>query len=386
MRLGLLAKVLIISVSVTLLGLAAVFWSSSQLFADAYVDALQSRSQAIAQGLRIQLERVLALGIRLEDLSGFEKQCREAREAYDGVTFVAVVDGDGTILFHSDSARHGERITDGDLRRGLAAGVASSVAFRGGQQRGYAAIVPVMNPEASVMTAVIVGVSADVVDDKLLAMQRGRLGVGLAALLGGFAVFVLALSYFVVRPLLRLTRSVEAIRADTGNLGRRIALNSSDELGELATAFNALMQSLQDTTVSKSSLAQAYEALKASEHKYRELLSHANVIILRLAPDGAVTYFNEFAETFFGFGAAEILGRHVVGTIVPPTESATGRDLAAMMSAILENPERYPANENENITRDGRRVTIQWANRVILDASGAASGVLCIGHDVTEKR
>jgi signal transduction histidine kinase/ActR/RegA family two-component response regulator len=38
------------------------------------------------------------------------------------------------------------------------------------------------------------------------------------------------------------------------------------------------------------------------------------------------------------------------------------------------------------MTRDGRRVTIQWANRVILDASGAASGVLCIGHDVTEKR
>jgi PAS domain S-box-containing protein len=386
MRLGLLAKVLIISVSVTLVGLAAVFWSSSQLFAEAYVDALQSRSQAIAQGLRIQLERVLALGIRLEDLSGFEKQCREAREGYDGVTFVAVVDGDGTIVFHSDPARHGERITNGDLRRGLAAGVVSSVAFRGEQQPGYAAIVPVMNPEASVMAAVIVGVSADVVDGKLLAMQHGRLGVGLAALLGGFAVFVLALSYFVVRPLLRLTRSVESIRADTGNLGRRIDLSSSDELGELATAFNALMQSLQDTTVSKSSLAQAYEALKASEQKYRELLSHANVIILRLAPDGTITYFNEFAESFFGFGATEILGQHVVGTIVPPTESGTVRDLAAMISAILENPEGYSANENENMTRDGRRVTIQWANRVILDASGAASGVLCIGHDVTEKR
>jgi PAS domain S-box-containing protein len=146
------------------------------------------------------------------------------------------------------------------------------------------------------------------------------------------------------------------------------------------------MQSLQDTTVSKSSLAQAYEALKASEQKYRELLSHANVIILRLAPDGTITYFNEFAESFFGFGATEILGQHVVGTIVPPTESGTVRDLAAMISAILENPEGYSANENENMTRDGRRVTIQWANRVILDASGAASGVLCIGHDVTEKR
>ena len=84
MKLGLLAKVLIISLVVTLIGVVAVFWSSSRLFADAYVDALQSRSLAIAQGLRIQLERVLLLGIRLEDLSGFEKQCREAVEGYAG--------------------------------------------------------------------------------------------------------------------------------------------------------------------------------------------------------------------------------------------------------------------------------------------------------------
>lgn len=386
MRLGLLAKVLIISVAVTLLGLAAVFWSSTQLFTQVYVDALQSRSQAIAQGLKIQLERVLALGIRLEDLSGFEKQCREAAERYDGIAFAAVVDAEGRVLFHSDVTHHGQTLVDPDLLRGLSAGTASSVALHGDGQPGYAAIVPVTSADSSAVASVVVGISAHVVDDKLLAMQRGRLGVGLAALLGGFAVLILALSYFVVRPLLRLTRSVEAIRADTGNLGRRIDLNSGDELGELATAFNDLMQSLQDTTVSKSSLAEAYEALKISEQKYRELLSHANVIILRLSPDGTVTYFNEFAERFFGYGAAEILGRHVVGTIVPPTDSNSGRDLAAMIAAILENPEKFSANENENVTRDGRRVTIQWANRAILDASGTPVGLLCIGHDVTEKR
>ena len=41
MKLGLLAKVLIISLVVTLIGVVAVFWSSSRLFADAYVDALR---------------------------------------------------------------------------------------------------------------------------------------------------------------------------------------------------------------------------------------------------------------------------------------------------------------------------------------------------------
>ncbi len=131
---------------------------------------------------------------------------------------------------------------------------------------------------------------------------------------------------------------------------------------------------------------QAEKALRSSEAKYRELIDNANALILRLALDGTVTYFNECAEQFFGYSAAEMLGRHVVGTIVPERESETGRDLAAMIHAIVADPWTYEHNENENITRDGRRVVVRWANRAILDARQQQVGVLCIGQDVTAKR
>jgi PAS domain S-box-containing protein len=130
---------------------------------------------------------------------------------------------------------------------------------------------------------------------------------------------------------------------------------------------------------------QAQAALHASEAKYRELVDNANAMILKLDRSGVVTYFNEFAERFFGFDAADILGRHVVGSIVPEFESSTGRNLAQMMSEILAAPERYSTNTNENITRDGRRVVIRWANRGLRDERGEPVGLLCIGHDVTEK-
>ena len=386
MRVGLLAKMLIISVSVTLLGGVAAFWSSSNYFVEAYVEALQSRSQAIAQGLKIQLERVLQLGIRLEDLSGFEKQCREAVDSYDGVQFAAVVDRKGAIVFHSDAARHGAKFGSGELLRAVADGKASTLASPVDGAAGYVAIAPVTGVDGSIVASIVVGVSAAMVDGKLNEMQRGRLAIGFLAVLVGFAVLIAALSYFVVRPLRRLTRSVEEIRSDTTNLAYRVDLKSNDEVGALADAFNNLLQTLQVTTVSKSTLVDAFEALKVSEQRYRELLTHANVIILRLAPDGTVSYFNEFAEHFFGYTAAEIVGRHVVGTIVPPTDSNTGRDLAEMIATMLEQPEDLAANENENITRDGRRVIIQWSNRVILDTEGKPAGLLCIGHDVTEKR
>ena len=84
---GLRAKILVISVAVTLLSLAAVLAVSSHVFAEAYLSALQSRSVAIAQGLRLQMDRILQLGIQIENLSGFDKQCKMVTDAYPGALF-----------------------------------------------------------------------------------------------------------------------------------------------------------------------------------------------------------------------------------------------------------------------------------------------------------
>ena len=133
-------------------------------------------------------------------------------------------------------------------------------------------------------------------------------------------------------------------------------------------------------------LAERGRELQSSEAKYRELVSNANAVILRMDMEGRVTYFNEYAERFFGYTVAEILGRQVVGTLVPAVESETGRDLEALVADIVVHPGAHAENENENITRDGRRVYLHWANQAILDEAGKQVGVLSIGHDITEKR
>jgi signal transduction histidine kinase len=76
------------------------------LISRSYVAALQSRSVAIGQSLTLQLDRIQSLGIGLENLAGFDKQCREVVETYDGIEFAAIAGRDGTILFHSDPSRH----------------------------------------------------------------------------------------------------------------------------------------------------------------------------------------------------------------------------------------------------------------------------------------
>jgi PAS domain S-box-containing protein len=129
----------------------------------------------------------------------------------------------------------------------------------------------------------------------------------------------------------------------------------------------------------------AEERLGASERKYRELVQHANSIILRWSRDGRVIFLNEFGQRFFGYTEAEIRGRHVVGTIVPETET-TSRDLSRLMDQICENPVAFEQNINENMRRNGEHVWIAWTNRIVPDEQGQVAEILSIGTDITERK
>lgn len=145
-----------------------------------------------------------------------------------------------------------------------------------------------------------------------------------------------------------------------------------------------LMELAEDISFGISSL-RTKQKLEASELKYRELVEHANSIILKWSPDGRITFVNEFAERFFGYDKEELLGRPAVGTIVPETET-TGRDLSNLVEDIVNNPGRYVNNENENIRRNGERVWVAWTNKPVLGEDGRIEEFLSIGNDVTEQR
>jgi PAS domain S-box-containing protein len=131
---------------------------------------------------------------------------------------------------------------------------------------------------------------------------------------------------------------------------------------------------------------QVEEALQKSEEKYRELVENANSIILKMDKAGTIIFFNEYAQRFFGYTNDEIIGKPVVGTIVPATESGSGRDLRILLDTIVHDPGPYLFNENENITRDGKRVWIQWQNRPLTGTDGGLAGVLCVGIDMTRRK
>jgi PAS domain S-box-containing protein len=126
------------------------------------------------------------------------------------------------------------------------------------------------------------------------------------------------------------------------------------------------------------------DALSSREREYRELMVLANSIILRWSREGVVTFLNEFGQRFFGYAEEEIVGRHVLDTIVPASES-TGRDLSELMDEVCADPKSFERNTNENVKKDGERVWIDWTNRVVLDDSGEVKEILSIGSDISDQ-
>jgi len=135
----------------------------------------------------------------------------------------------------------------------------------------------------------------------------------------------------------------------------------------------------------RQAVQKATNALKESETKYRELVENANSIIVKIDPQGNITFFNEFAQRFFGYSEKQIIGQNVVGTIVPFTDSSR-QNLAVLIKQILLHPEMYNHQENENIRSNGERVCIAWQNKALFDQNGNFTGLLGIGTDISERK
>ncbi|MBN2352184.1 MAG: PAS domain S-box protein [Spirochaetales bacterium] len=228
---------------------------------------------------------------------------------------------------------------------------------------------------------------------------------------------VLWLNRWVLNPLEKLAGEAEYI-SRTSDLTRRIGGASHDEIDDLAGSFNTMMDSLARADIDlrrsekehqerleaevKERTAELVEAnkklsaevirrtaiehtLAQSEAKYRDLVENVNSVILRWTKEGVITFANAFAERFYGFQKDELLGRPVVGSIVPERDS-DGRDLSSLMRDIFSDPEAYALSENENVKKNGEKVWVSWTNRPITNERGEAVEILSVGSDVTDRK
>jgi signal transduction histidine kinase/ActR/RegA family two-component response regulator len=270
MQLSLKVKIVLIATSVTLFSTGAIIASSGYFFGQEYAHALESRSLAVGNGLRIQLERLMRLtfGIRVDDLIGFDQQCQDIVRTYEGTRYAMVVGPAGNILFHNDPLRVGSRVGDPALSAAVARHSEAVIRHSEGGAAVYSAVVPVLRGGNEYVASVVVGSDAEPVAAKVRRLLGVSVVIGLFFLIAGMAALLAGLSAFVTRPLARLVAAIEGLRLDTPGEARQVAVGSGDEIGALAATFNAMTAKLAQT------LQGLNEQIAERRHAEEELTRH----------------------------------------------------------------------------------------------------------------
>ncbi|MFH0960336.1 MAG: PAS domain S-box protein, partial [Pseudomonadota bacterium] len=181
----------------------------------------------------------------------------------------------------------------------------------------------------------------------------------------------------------RLER-IESARAETEEATKGLSQSDKRYRSLFEDSLDGIFDVAADGTIlDANDRNRPRQSLQIAEENYRELVEQTNSIILRWDKKGDITFLNNFGLNFFGYSANEILGRNVVGTIVPETDRS-GKDLDMMIQNIFDHPKLYLKNQNENMKSNGERVWISWTNRPIYDEDGALKEILSIGNDHTE--
>ncbi len=178
-----------------------------------------------------------------------------------------------------------------------------------------------------------------------------------------FAVGIL-ISRSITKPILRLADVARAVGG--GDLNRRTAVASRDEIGQLGEAFNEMIEMRK----------QAEEALQKSEEKYRSLVESTDDSIYLLDRNYRYLYMNKRHMKRMGFS-----GDTYVGLAYSDFHSQEEtRDFVGEVSKVVETgePVRY-----EHLSLRDKRCFFRTLSPV-KDAEGRVIAVNVVSKDVTE--
>ncbi|MCZ6508753.1 MAG: HAMP domain-containing protein, partial [Acidobacteria bacterium] len=183
------------------------------------------------------------------------------------------------------------------------------------------------------------------------ATRRNRWVTGSAFVLA--LVFGLALSRAISRPLGQLQAA--ALRFGAGELEHRVEVDTDNEIGVLAQAFNQMAENLRASMVSRTFLDNILQSMRE--------------IVLVADSDGIVSTANQIALEELGDGEQSLLGRSVVDLI-----GVDFHDLEA------------GAGELELQRADGSTFPASYSRSDLRDPAGKSEGFVFVARDITERR
>jgi two-component sensor histidine kinase/HAMP domain-containing protein len=252
-------KIVLITTIVLVVTIAINSLINNRVFVNEYSKALVLQTFGIAHSLKLQLDRIMKLGITLDEIIGFERQCQNTVADHDSIAYAMVVDHAGKIVFHNNGSQHGQTVGTSEIPQEIKSEEPVIQVLWAHGEEYYDISIPTFGKHGELVAWVKVGFPTSIIARKTRNMLIQSAGVTLLSLCLAVGLLVFAISKSVNTPLSKLLIVIKDIRKQGTSSIQLVTIDSRDELGQLAAAFNQMMLEIRKSHQEIHNYAQKLE-------------------------------------------------------------------------------------------------------------------------------
>lgn len=364
-------------------------------FRRSYRDGILLRCQSLAEGLKVSVEKVLALGIPLQELEGISSRCQEVVATDPEIAYCLIVDRTGNLLYSSDPATQ----IVSPLSTKTVVGESVSLVTVAGGRTFYDVARALFSADGRWVGTIRIGFSDRVLSDRAKTVFQQALFVLGVALLVVFATIVYFVKRNIISPIDRLCRVATEIASGEFDVDE-LPMPTRD-FSQLGTAIQDMACSLKERDLeiktsyqelenANSQLQLSYEyqeriggELARSREMYRLLLDEASDAILVSDEDDRIVLINKAAEALFGMSKSSTEGTNLFSFF----DRVRSEDIETLFEVFQKVMEGETTETEICFWRPGEeRRLIGWARTSPVFGGDGRRMVQTIIRDVTRER
>jgi PAS domain S-box-containing protein len=179
----------------------------------------------------------------------------------------------------------------------------------------------------------------------------------------GVLLVSLYTAHLFSRPILSIVRASRDI--GKGQFETRLKIERNDELGMLAESINQLALNLSTTTISKE--------------YFDSIITSMTDALTVINPDTTIKTVNKTTLTLLGYEEEELVGKSI--GIIFPEEELKGLEIGHLIKKGFSG-----GIETTYLAKGGRKIPVSFSSSVLLDKTGNIQGIVCVAHDITERK
>lgn len=218
-------------------------------------------------------------------------------------------------------------------------------------------------------------IAADISDAK--ENTQFLTGIAIAIMVILVAIVSIILSKLISKPIVELKKSTDEIT--NGNFDIQIKPRSKDEIGELATSFNTMVNQLATELAERK---RSEEDLKASKEKLKTIFDSVNDAIIYVDKQGTFIDVNSKLEDIYGYSREETIGKNFAE--IAFADPAHMSNIVDIFTRSMES--EGPALMEIDIKhKDGHMILSEASTTMFHDHTGSR-GALTVLRDITERK